>query len=433
MKKINQILYNYSEMIVIVFLFLQPLIDVLTAVSLTVFNFSFTLGVIARFIFMSYLIYYFLFLNKNKSKSKLVYLILIFIYILLYCINIIYIKGIDTLGYELKEILKSFYFPIIFITLLSFFEEKRKKITIDKLSKLFIIYLLFVLIPNILGIGFASYAVTKSGNIGFFYTANEIGAILSILMVNYISLLFNNKKYLMLILSILVILYVFTSMGTKGPLILFLVFLLYLIAKYLKSIFVLKKYKLFTSITISFILLATLFILIIPKTNFYKNIKVHLEFLKVDSIKDIITDKEVLDHFIFSQRLTFWKQTGEIYEDSKISEKILGIGYINNYSTDNVSMKMVEMDFIDIFYRHGVVGFILYFYFYIMILCHMMKKVLINKIRDNKIEIYVISIIFSLCLAFLTGHVLTSPSVSVFVALISCLLYNEINRRKQYD
>lgn len=430
MKKINQYLYNNSLKIVTIFLFLQPVIDVLTAVSLTIFNSSFTLGLITRFSFMIFMIYYYFVLSKSKNKHKTLYLILLFIYILGYGINIINLKGIDTIGYELKSTLKSFYFPIILITLLSFFEDNNKNMDIKKLSKLFIIYALLVLIPNLLGIGFDAYAVTKSGSIGFFYTANEIGAILSILIVFYISSLFNRKKYIQLITSILIILYLLTSIGTKGPLILFVILVFYFVVKYLKSLFAEKKYKLLTTITISFILFLTIFIMIIPKTNFYKNIMVHLEFLGVDSIDDIITDKKVLDHLIFSQRLTFWRKTNEVYMESNISEKILGIGYINNYSTDNVSMKMVEMDFVDIFYRHGFLGFTLYLSSFIIILYKTTKKIIKEKINNSRIETYIISIIFSLVLAFLTGHVITSPSVSIYVALITCLLYNEINRRE---
>lgn len=430
MKKINQFLSNYSEKIILIFLFLQPLIDVLTAVSLTIFNSSFTVGLATRFLFMIYMLYYCFFLSKNCSKSKLIYLILILLYILIDCVNIIYLKGFNALGYELKSTLKSFYFPILLVTLLSFFQDEKRKIDLEKLSKLFLIYAFFVLVPNLLGIGFESYAVTKSGSIGFFYTANEIGAILSILMVSYLGLLFHKKKYIQLIVSIFVILYMLTSIGTKGPLLLFVLLIFYYLIKYLKSLIITKKYKLFTSVTISFLLCFSIFCLFIPKTNFYKNIKVHLEFLEVDSITDIITNKKILDHFIFSQRLSFWETTNQIYKDSSLSEKILGIGYISNYSTDNVSMKMVEMDFVDIFYRHGIVGFILYFYSFVGIIIYIIKKVISKKQKNTLIEIGMISIMFSIVLAFLTGHVLLSPSVSIFVALMICLLYNEVSRRE---
>ena len=123
--------------------------------------------------------------------------------------------------------------------------------------------------------------------------------------------------------------------------------------------------------------------LLILKYNFYKNIKTHLKFLKVDNIVDVFKDEKLIDHFIFSQRLSFWKKTNQIYKDSSLSEKILGIGYISNYSTDNVSMKMVEMDFVDIFYRHGIFGFILYFYSFVGIIIYIIKKIISKKQKES--------------------------------------------------
>ena len=62
------------------------------------------------------------------------------------------------------------------------------------LSNLFVIYLLFILIPNVLNLGFGSYEITKKGSIGWFYTANEVGAIISILMPFYLNEIINKKK-----------------------------------------------------------------------------------------------------------------------------------------------------------------------------------------------------------------------------------------------
>lgn len=428
MKKINNFLYNNSYKILLFFLFLQPIIDMLTAISLRLFNNSFVIGLGIRFIFMIYMVYYSMFLTKEKNKYRKIYFLLILIYIVLFSINILYSKGINTLAYELKSTIKGFYFPIIVSCLISFFYDN-KDINIMIFSKLFIIYFLGVLIPNLLKIGFISYEITKSGSIGFFYTANEIGAILSILMVSYIMLLYNEKEYIKLILSGLIILYLLTSIGTKGPLLLFVFLILYLIIKYLKSLLKSKKYKYFWLLSSCFILVISLFILLLPKTNFYKNIVVHLEFLNVDSIDDIITNKKVLDHFIFSERLSFWSKTNDIYKKSGIADKLVGIGYIDEYSTDQVSMKMIEMDFVDIFYRHGLVGFVIYMSILVLLIYRIFKKVSSSKLSNYKIEIYIISLIFSFALAFLTGHVITSPSVSIYVALIINLFYNETNRR----
>jgi len=70
---------------------------------------------------------------------------------------------------------------------------------------------------------------------------------------------------------------------------------------------------------------------------------------------------------------------------------------------------MIEMDPFDIFYRHGVLGFILYFgsIGYIIIL---------NKKKFN-CE-YILPMFLILFVSFFAGHVFTAPAVSIFVSII---------------
>ena len=114
MKKINSFLSKNIEKIFMVFLFFQPVIDVLTAIMLHVFKIDFTIGVILRMIFLGFMIYYLLFLNKNKDKKKsIIYIGIIFVYFILYSLNIIFTKDINCLSYEIKSLIKCFYFPIL--------------------------------------------------------------------------------------------------------------------------------------------------------------------------------------------------------------------------------------------------------------------------------------------------------------------------------
>ena len=284
------------------------------------------------------------------------------------------------------------------------------------LSNLFVIYLLFILIPNVLNLGFGSYEITKKGSIGWFYTANEVGAIISILMPFYLNEIINKKNKPIIFLSIIIIFYTLTTMGTKGPLLSFGIILIYYFIKYYKKIIKEKKYKTLGIMTTSFIIVILALMMIIPKTTFYKNIIIHLDFLKVEKISDFKNPK-IIDHFIFSQRLTFLNNTVKIYNKSPISSKLLGVGYIDNYGTDQVSMKMIEMDYFDILFRQGIIGIVIIFGGIVMTIN---KKKRTKKIND----VYLLSLFLSIILALLTGHVITSPSVSIYVALIIDLIYN---------
>lgn len=428
--KINSFFEKNIEKIFLLYVYIQPFIDVITAIMLNVFKIEFTLGVIFRFIFLMFMIYYLIFVNKNKSKKKsIIYLAIILIYFIFYNINILVTKDINALSFEFKNLIKTFYFPIVLICIYELFIENGSKVTTKLLTKLFIIYSSLILIPNILNIGFKSYEITKSGSIGLFYTANEVGAIISILLPIFLYQIFNKKNILLNIIIFILLTYLLTSIGTKGPLLSLLIVTIYHMVNYIRKCIKRKLYISLSIFSIAILVAVTSFILILPKTNFYKNIKTHLEFLEIKEAKDLLEFKKI-DHFIFSERLSFWTKTNIIYTNSNISSKLLGIGYIDNYSTDEVSMKMIEMDFIDIFYRHGIIGFIIYFSIPFIYIIKLIKKYISDKKNlDRKIaSTYLLSIILSLVLSLLTGHVITSPSVSIFVALIINLFYNEISK-----
>ena len=144
-------------------------------------------------------------------------------------------------------------------------------------------------------------------------------------------------------------------MGTKTPLLIFILTLglsiVYLFINYMKQ----KEYKkIFISSLITLIGIIAL-LGIIPQTNFYKNIKTHLKFLKIKDVTEVIEKEEYIDHFIFSQRLTFLKKEKKIYQKANNYQKLFGIGYLEN----GKETKRIEMDYFDIYYSHGIVGFIL--------------------------------------------------------------------------
>ena len=147
-------------------------------------------------------------------------------------------------------------------------------------------------------------------------------------------------------------------------------------------------------------------IYLFPKTNFYKNIQIHLDFLEIHSVNDLMTIENI-DHFIFSSRLKFLNQTRINYQKSNLASHLFGIGYIENYGTDEINLKTIEMDYFDIFYRNGMIGFILFLLPLIWILC---------KNKGEKVEKY--ALFLALFLAFFQGHILTAPSVSIYVIII---------------
>ena len=95
----------------------------------------------------------------------------------------------------------------------------------------------------------------------------------------------------------------------------------------------------------------------------------------------------------------------------------MGIGYIENYATDEMNMKMIEMDPFDLFYRHGVIGFLLFLLPFLYAIGQAIKREKQDKEIRHKIAFY-LSLVFTIFMSIFTGHVLVAPAVSIFVAVV---------------
>ncbi len=393
------------------FLYIGPFLDILTAWMIHQFHLSFTIGIFVRFFYCIFLIGYLLTVKEGKKEKKrtLVGIGIFFLYFLIFlwvtCRN----QGFEEIFIEAKSCLRSFYFPLLLWTLYKIQKNKKIALSRESFSKIYFLYLLFIFVPNFLGIGFDSYEVTKTGKIGFFNSANEVSAILSILMPFYLTKLYQDHQVWKTVLGVFLLVFVLLTIGTKGPFLslgvcLFL-FLLIGIKKWIQE----KAYRKIGICLIGLLFLFTFLPLFLPKTTFYKNIQVHLDFLKVDSIPEVLKDPHLIDHFIFSSRITFWYRTQKIYQSSSFQEKLFGLGY----SYKEEESKLIEMDPIDVFYRHGIIGFLLYFGFVWIVLKNIFKEKKGSFSSTEKISFFLI-----LLLSFFTGHILLAPSVSIFVVYL---------------
>lgn len=396
---------NISKLLTI-FILLQPVLDLITGVCVNLLNINITLGIIIRILFLGLLMYTTVFIYKKKF-SLYTYLALA-IYSILYLIGIIIYKD-GVVFYELQGLLKAIYFPIVLISLYDLKDEfKVSKMTL--FTTLFI-YLGLILIPNTLGLGFESYKITKSGNLGFFNAANEISGIISLLTPIMFLIIKELKNKILKVVYAIIYLIVILTIGTKTPLLTLLITIGFTYLYYIVHCVKKKTYKPIAITGIIIVVALSSLLLILPKTNFYKNIEVHLDYLEVDNVFEIFQDQELIDHFIFSQRLTFLSDKSIDYIESSTYEKIFGIGYTEN----GKQTKLIEMDYFDIIFSHGIVGFIVIIgiYFYIL------YKVLSTS-RKIDFDNYMIklSIFLILMLSFFTGHIITAPAVSIIAVIL---------------
>lgn len=406
----SKVVKNNLNKIISIFILIQPILDLITGICLHVFNFNLTLGIIIRMLFLCFIAFCTVFIYKKKIS--LIYYLVFFIYSIFYIITL----GNNNLFGEVQGLLRVFYFPLLLIS----FYELKDEIRISKKTLFYTLslYLIFIFIPIVLNSGFKSYQITKSGTLGYFNSANEISGIISVL-TPIIFLTFSNKNnYIPKLLYILLYLVVILTIGTKTPLLSLLItigitFIWIIIVSFRK-----KKYKtIIPSFLIILVGMSTL-ILTIPQTNFYKNIKVHLDYLKVKDVMDIIDNGNLIDHFIFSQRVTFFTDRKYLYDNSPLTNKLFGIGY---YEQENKQAKLIEMDYLDIYFNHGILGFIIFFSSYIYVLVKTTSKK--KKINFDLLMLNT-SILLVLFLSLFTGHIITAPSVSLIVISLIMVLIN---------
>ena len=395
------------------FLYLQPIIDLITSLSINLLNITISIGPIIRFFFMIFLLFYYLVIKKDKKT--IIPLALIIIYLLSFTIMIVNIKAVSALSFELSNMFKVFYLLILLLII------KDEDVTIKymDLVKVGLIYMFFVAIPDIFKISFSSYTQGKEGSIGWFNSANEISAILSILSPFIVYYLFTNhnlfKKALILILT----LYTYLVIGSKVVIISLIISFLINIILYLKNKKVNKQQASFLIVFI--LILLIIGILVLPRTNFYQNIRIHLSFLGFNSIKDMFS-LNFVNRFIFSDRLTYLSGTNLNFIWSKPIEKVLGLGFIESFGTNYVYIKSIEMDFFEIFYRTGIMGFIIYIFYFAKIF---KEKVFVKTVIDIE-KIIKFSSFLGIIIAFLVGHTLISPAVSIFLVYI-------VNMNRNYN
>lgn len=403
---------------------LQPFIDLI--VSLTVRNTqsSITIGIILRGLFLVTLLLM-LFINRKEINKKRMnfYFITLFIYFIIYLLIRINSNSfsLNVIVNEVKCLFKYFYYPIVLLSLYGL--KDYLKLDNNKIKKILVINLLVISLSIVLSYltnsAYSSYGNSdNSGIVGWFYSANEIGAIL-VILYPFTFLIKNNKQLIfnVLVMGLTIISSVFigtktTYLGLAISLFFYTIYtLLFRIKDNIKI-----KYKI-SYVTLSIILLFTLsfsspVVKNIENTNNqYKN--------EESEIVDVVVDK-----VIFSSRLDFLKMDYKIYKNSNIVDNFFGIGLTGEDKGDFPFEKRSEMDFFDIFLRYGIFGFILYMLPLVILMFKIIKICFMEKFKnvDNILSLY--AILIGCAISAFAGHVISSPAVSIYLAVAGFIILN---------
>ena len=425
---------NYNKFLII-YILLQPLIDVLTSLCVRYTNLNLTLGIFIRSSFLLFTIIYSLSIsNKKWRRLLLIYYLIVALYIIVFITNSIIESKFNLIIFQIKSLIKLFYFPILLVAFIPLINSV-------KIKNKYLIYTLFgytsiISITIFLGIAFDSYADgSGNGKNGLFYAANEIGTIICVLIPFLFLNLINTKrikknKKILIEKIVEFFTFIFTSfsalwIGTKVP---FLGLILSLSIIFMICIInIIKKNNIKNYIYKSLIIfIATLSVFaILPYSPVGKNLGV--SFYKINKINtnkntDFLDQPVAKEHFesvVLSNRNLYYKNTLKDYSASSTLSKLVGIGYIANVDNHFVQRKSIEIDYFDILFSNGVIGFFIFFAPLIAILIYLSKLLFKNKnvfFSSNTIlNIYLILI--SLIIARLSGHIFTAPSVNFYLIL----------------
>ena len=386
---------------IIYYLFLiLPFIDLITSFTERINGNIVSIGTIFKGILILFSGIYILFITKSKYKKKS-----IIYYLLLSIFSIIHILiGNNSYVSSVTQLIKFMFLPIIFIFLLNYNDDyKISYIEMKKILKYNVFFILTtILIAKLTNTGFNSYSDTvTTGVVGWYYSANEISGIITILFPLFLEDILKNNKYSFIL--VMYVIFMMMMLGTKTPLLGVLISLIALFIHILlkdknkKNIF---KIVFFISYTV----------ILIFNSSYLSNL---------NSGRYISTTNAV-----FSSRDIYLNNTTREYINHNLEEKLFGLGSTNN----KVLEKYVEMDFYDLLYRYGIIGFIIFMIPFFKIVLKMMEYALshLNNYNYDKMILILITML-SLLIAFFAGHILSAPAVSIYFG-ITIILYMNIDK-----
>lgn len=432
---------NKKTNIFYIFLLIQPILDLLTSLMTRFIDFPMTIGMAIRGLFLIMMVIYLLFMSKSTHKKKsIIYFGILCIFSVMYFITKSDIFKVNFLKTEIIYLFKYMYFPITALCLINVFDElKLEKEQVFKVC-IFeaVLYSALIILPEVTGTAFSSYIGDKKGTVGWFYAANEIGAIMVALFPFLYYLLFEREGIIKIAFTFTIVIIAMTLLGTKtsflGMLITEVIYALYFLFNCKKN----RAYGLKWSIVIIVISFG-----LIPNIPAVKNLQNAIT--ASSTIEDVKTDNDNIENdkynlnnpcmqklvkVALSGRDSFFFDTLSIYEDSHIDDKFFGIGFVNRDEINNKDIeKLVEIDPLDVLFHYGIIGFIIYFSPLLYVIFRTIKSIFKNKFRLSFFKltnIYVIGIIT--LISMIAGHVYSAPAVSIYVSFAMAMLDSALTK-----
>lgn len=319
-----------------------------------------------------------------------------------------------------------------------------------------LIFLIFA-ISMITQTDYKSYSWSSASS-GWFFSGNEISAILaSLFSIGYIAI-FKTKSFMVKIIVALIIVFFSMVVGTRSVFYAAIGLYFWIIFYSFVQFGLHRKLKYLINISIVIFAISITFLLF-PSSPSSSNTSSNPVVVtpgngssdnNVDNDNDTGYGDEILDEIIdiggaitgdksssivvalnsiLKNRVVFLAETHKIYNESNEINRFFGIGSFI-YEDGSRKQIQIEMDFFTIFYRYGFLGFLLY----LIPLLVLAYAIIIRIIKYPKVLLsfeflsMCYSMLILLGLSFLAGHVLIAPSVSIYLAVFGIGVLNCADR-----
>ncbi|CCG46810.1 hypothetical protein HBHAL_4470 [Halobacillus halophilus DSM 2266] len=461
---------DFYTKLLLLFIIFQPVLDILTFLSIRWTDSSLTIGIVVRVLFMALSLWFILFGNSSRYKKPIIlYLAALAAAFGFGLVYNYFAKPIFDPFTELQFVAKTAYFSIMLGSYLLLFTTIEKVSTVrlrilQAISAAMLIVSISLLVAILTGTSTETYEWNKFGYKGWFFAGNELGSIVSIsfpLVYLYALYKIESLKNSYLFIPVVLLAIVSILIGTKVPyfavlmaaVIVFFSYLIYWLIQWKKK----QKGSLLTlRLVLSFCFLL-LFAAVSPFSPAFSNVAGDIGAIEEKTAEQEEKDKpsdtgdqdpgdkesegssdsdqakqeeeqaKLMDSpilvILLSARNLYFAELYQDYTNADIVQKTFGMGYAGNY-TDMEDRKLIEMDFFDLFFSYGILGFtliLLPFLFIIGLFVKLLFQVPGRLLHPENLLI-LLSIGFGTGIAFIAGHVLYAPAVSIYLAVAMSLL-----------
>ena len=494
--KLNEMTKKWICRIFSVFILIQPLLDLFTSlakhagIDLTIGILVRSLFMITCVIFILF------FCRGKSMVVYQIYIIALSLYCLFFLLGSFYQGGIVHAVGNLKELIKCVYFLYVFAGVYCLYQITNFTISDRVLSGTLSIYLLVIFLAFITDSSFQSYTYGAGYSGWYYAAneISSIIAVLSPIAVVYCVKLFDvNKGFysvaykIIRIIAAIILLFLISFcasfIGTKAVFAAIFIYvsllILWALCRWMQT--KKKEYGILAIIStlIFFLIIALLFISPL-KENLQRFVEAHptkIETTKVMStfsepgtsqqssadqeittqikeeavqekpltVSESVPDNQEMDittnklylffNRILSNRLEYVKPSIIAFTNGSLGEKLFGIGYVNLANSTHNIEKSIEMDGLAILIRHGILGLVIYFipllYFGIKTVLFIIRH-LSKFLSSLSLCTYFYSILIGLFLAFVAGHTLVAPAVSIYLVLLIVKQIHEMKSLADY-